>query len=99
MGCEGCIIILLSLLMPRVVILMIAIFTEYMLIAYETAIWPVLGWLFMPFTTLSYCAAMVNNDHQVTGGWLILMIVAVVIDLGINGNAANNGEGCDWTPT
>lgn len=95
MGCAGCVISLLSLLMPRVVILVIAIFTEYMSIAYETTIWPVLGWFFMPFTTLSYCAAMVNNDHQVTGGWLILMIVAVVMDLGSNRNAVNNGECCE----
>lgn len=89
MGCAGCVIVLLSLLMPRVVILVIAIFTEYMSIAYETTIWPVFGWFLMPFTTLIYCAAMVNNDHQVTGGWLVLMIVAVIIDLGSSSNAVS----------
>jgi len=88
----GCIIALLSLLMPRMVILVLAIFTEYMSIAYETTIWPLLGWFFMPFTTLAYCAAMVNNDHQVTGGWLILMIVAVIMDLGSNGNASRSSS-------
>ena len=91
-GCAGCLIALLSLLMPRVVIIGLALFTEYMSIAYETTLWPVLGWFFMPFTTLAYCAAIVNNE-QVSGGWLILVIVAVIFDLSSNGNAANSSNG------
>lgn len=80
----GCVLALLGLLMPRLVILVLAIFTEYISMAYETTIWPLLGWFFMPFTTLAYMVAMINNDHQVTGGWIVLMIVAVLMDLGGN---------------
>jgi len=80
----GCVLALLGLLMPRLVILVLAVFTEYISMAYETTIWPLLGWFFMPFTTLAYMVAMINNDHQVTGGWIVLMIVAVLMDLGGN---------------
>jgi len=80
-------------MMPRLVILVLAIFTEYMSIAYETTLWPVLGWFFMPFTTLAYCAAMVNNGHQITGGWLVLLIVAIVVDLGSHGTTARRSNG------
>lgn len=91
-GCGGCLLALLSLIAPRLVIVGLALFTEWISMAYETAIWPFLGWVFMPFTTLAYCAAMVQNEHQVTGGWIVLMIVAIIFDLGSNGNAASNNS-------
>lgn len=94
-GCGGCLLVLFSLLAPRLVILGLALFSEYMAMAYETTLWPVLGWFFMPFTTLAYCAAMVNNEHQVTGGWIVLMIVAVIFDLTSSGNAASSNNSSD----
>jgi hypothetical protein len=42
----------------------------------------------MPYTTLAYMAAMLNNNHQVSGWWLALIIVAALIDLGGNGETA-----------
>ena len=86
----GCLLAILSVLMPRVVLIAIAITTTWISQAYETTIWPVIGWLFMPFTTLAYMAAMLNNDHQVTGGWIVLMIVAVLFDLGGQGGSASS---------
>jgi hypothetical protein len=81
---AGCLLVILSAMMPRLVIIVIAIATNWISMAYETTIWPLLGWLFMPFTTLAYMAAMLNNNHEVSGGWIILMIVAVLMDLGGN---------------
>lgn len=81
---AGCLLVLLAAMMPRLVLIVIAIFTDYISMAYETTIWPLLGWFFMPFTTLAYMAAMLNNNHEVSGGWLVLMIVAVIMDLGGN---------------
>ena len=66
------------------VMIFIAILTDWFSQAYETTIWPLLGWFFMPFTTLAYMAAMLNNDHQVSGGWIILMFFAILFDLGGN---------------
>ena len=56
--------------------------------AFNTVLWPILGFLFMPYTTLAYMAAMLKNHHTVDGGWLVLVIVAVFIDLGGQGGSA-----------
>jgi hypothetical protein len=78
----GCIVALIALLMPRLVMFFIWLMTDWFSRAYDTIIWPFLGFLFMPYTTLAYMAAMLNNNHQVSGGWLVLLIVAVVVDIG-----------------
>jgi len=41
-----------------------------------------MGFVFMPCTTLAYLAAMLNNKHTVSGGWLALLIGAVIVDVG-----------------
>jgi hypothetical protein len=42
---------------------------------------PLLGFLFLPLTTLAY-AWMVNTRQPTTGVNLLILIIAVVIDLG-----------------
>jgi hypothetical protein len=42
----------------------------------------------MPYTTLAYMAAMLNNHHNVNGGWLVLVVIAVFVDLGGQGGSA-----------
>ncbi|WAC07385.1 MAG: hypothetical protein OS130_14340 [Thermodesulfobacteriota bacterium] len=36
----------------------------------------------MPYTTLAYLAAMLNSNHTLSGGWLALFMVAIVVDAG-----------------
>lgn len=88
----GCLLVILSAMMPRLVIIVIAICTDYISAAYETTIWPLLGFFFMPFTTLAYMAAMLNNGHEVSGGWLVLMIIAVFMDLAGNGSSVKRSS-------
>ncbi len=76
----GIFIALIALLMPRVVMFVIFLTTDWFKSAYETLLWPVLGFLFMPYTTLAYMAAMLNNRGAVTGGWLVLVVIAVLVD-------------------
>jgi hypothetical protein len=78
----GCIIALIALITPRLVMVLICLFSDWFTRAYESALWPFIGFLFMPYTTLAYMTAMLNNHHQVSGGWLVLLIAAVVIDIG-----------------
>lgn len=52
---------------------------------FQTILWPILGFLFMPYTTLAYMVGMVYNHHQITNGWLVLLIVAIIMDLGGHG--------------
>ena len=77
-----CLVVLLALLFPRVVILVLALSSTYLQRAYETAIWPVVGFFFMPLTTLAY-ALTINEAGSVRGVYAFLMVGAAMIDLGL----------------
>ncbi len=75
------IFIVLALLVPRVAIALLWLFTEWFHAVFHTAWWPILGFIFMPVTLLWY--SVVQN---VWGGhWSVLaiigMVIAVLIDL------------------
>lgn len=77
----GCVLTLLALAVPRVLMVFIFLLTNWFSAAYETLLVPLLGFIFMPYTTLAYMAAILNAG-QVSGGWLVLVIVAAVVDIG-----------------
>jgi hypothetical protein len=74
----------LALGTPRLAILLVVLFSDYLGRAYETTIWPVLGFFFMPLTTLSYAFA-VNSNGSIEGMYLVLVVVTVLLDLGLVG--------------
>ena len=78
----GCILVLIALAVPRVMLTFVFLLTDWIGRAFETRLWPILGFVFMPYTTLAYMAAMLNNGHALAGGWLALFIVAVLVDAG-----------------
>lgn len=80
------ILLFFSIFVPRLIMIGIWLFTNWFSMAYNTMIWPLLGFIFLPYTTLAYMAAMINNDGQIAGAWLILIIVAVFFDLGGQGS-------------
>ncbi len=82
----GCFIGCLALATPRFAIFLVFLFSDYLGRAYETNFWPFLGFLFLPLTTLSYAFAM-NAGGGVHGIYLVLMVVAVLGDLGLLGGA------------
>ncbi|TVQ50820.1 MAG: hypothetical protein EA377_13845 [Phycisphaerales bacterium] len=82
----GCILALLALITPRVVIVLIFLFSGYLGSAYDTVLWPVLGFIFLPLTTLAYAFA-INSNGSVDGIYLVLVVVAVLIDLGSFGGS------------
>jgi hypothetical protein len=84
MGC-------LALFFPRLAIIVIAVFTNYLGRAYETVLWPLLGFFFLPLTTLAYAWA-VNSNGTVNGIYLVVVVVAVLIDLGLLGGGAESGR-------
>jgi hypothetical protein len=83
-----CLIPIIAIFFPRFVMIVIAIFTSWFGAAFSSALWPLLGFIFMPYTTLAYMAAMLNNNHTVNGGWLALVVVAAIVDLGGQGGSA-----------
>ena len=67
----GCIYAVLALAVPRVLIFFAFLLTDWFGRAFETRVWPLMGFVFMPYTTLAYLApAMLNNNHTLSGDWL-----------------------------
>ena len=76
----GCILFILALLMPRIAMVFIFLLTTWFQRAYDTVLWPVLGFIFMPYTTLAWMGATLQGGAR--GVWLLLLILAVIVDVG-----------------
>jgi hypothetical protein len=78
-----CLLLILVLAFPRVVLVLIYLMDpRYLLHVYHGLIVPLLGFLFLPLTTLAY-AWMFNSHRPLTDGVnVVILIIAVVIDLG-----------------
>lgn len=80
----GCIAAALVLGMPRLVMVVLAIVTDYLGRAYDGWAIPLLGFFLLPTTTLA--AAVAENETGGLRSWGILLVVfAVLVDLGIWG--------------
>jgi hypothetical protein len=78
----------LALSAPRFAILLVVFFSNYIGRAYETVLWPFIGFLLMPLTTLAYAWA-INTRGSVEGFHLVVVVIAVLIDLGLVGGSAS----------
>ena len=76
-----CLLVILVLAFPRVVLALLFFLSNYLDRAYHGLLVPLLGFIFLPLTTLAY-AWMVNSHLPLEGVNLIILIIAVVIDLG-----------------
>jgi hypothetical protein len=83
-----CLVGCLALAMPRFAIVLVVVFSDYIGRAYETFLWPFVGFLFMPLTTLAYAWA-INSRGSVAGVHLVVLVLAVLIDLGLVGGSAS----------
>ncbi len=83
----GCLLLVLFLAFPRIALVLLLFFSNYLERAYHGLLFPLLGFLFLPLTTLVY-AWMANTRQPIAGINLLILIVAVVIDLGGVGGGA-----------
>ena len=75
-----CLLLLLVLAFPRLVLVLMFLLSDYLQRAYHGLIIPLLGFIFLPLTTLTY-AWIVNTHHQpLEGTYLIILVIAVIID-------------------
>lgn len=86
-----CFVALIAFFFPRVAIVLIWLLSDYLGRAYLTVLWPLLGFVFAPFTTLAYAFA-INSNGSVSGFYLVLVIIAVLLDLGHVGGGAKAGK-------
>lgn len=82
-----CLLLILFLVFPRIALALLFLFSNYLQRAYHGPILPILGFFFLPLTTLAY-AWMVNSGLPTTGVNLLILILAVVIDVGGLGGGA-----------
>jgi hypothetical protein len=72
---------------PRLVLVLMFLFSSYLERAYHGILLPLLGFIFLPLTTIVY-AWMVNTGTPIGGVYLLVLIVAVLIDAGGVGGGA-----------
>jgi hypothetical protein len=76
-----CLVALLALAAPRLLILILYIFTTWFTGLFPSVLWPILGFLFLPTTLLWYSAVM----HWFDGVWslwpIVGLVIAVMMDL------------------
>jgi uncharacterized oligopeptide transporter (OPT) family protein len=89
-----CLLLLLTLAFPRVVIVLLYLFSDFLERAYHSLAIVVIGFLFLPVTTIVY-AWVVNSHHPVEGLYLVAVIISVLIDLGLIGHGARSRRARD----
>ena len=85
-----CAALLLSAFGPRFAIVLIWIFGDRVDRAFDSAIWPLLGLLAVPWTTLMYI--LVWGPGGVNGGEWIVVALGVILDLATYSARAAKGR-------
>lgn len=78
-----CLLALLALISPRLALFFVWIFSDVLGRAYDSWVFPLLGFFLLPWTTLAYAAVWDwSSGHHVSGfGWFFV-ILAFLVDLG-----------------
>jgi len=76
-----CLLVLVILFFPRVVLVLMFLFTTYLGRAFHHGLLvPVLGFIFLPITTIVY-AWEINSHLALEGINLLWLVLAVIIDV------------------
>ena len=76
-----CLLVLLLLAFPRIALVVMFLTSNYLQRAYHGLLIPLIGFLFLPLTTIVY-AWLTNTHSPIEGVNLIYLVVAVLIDAG-----------------
>ena len=79
-----CLVVFVGLFLPRLVLFFTWLLTDYLGRAFDTFLWPFLGFFFAPTTTLAYAIAE-NSMDGLKGPGLLLLLLGIVIDAGVIG--------------
>jgi uncharacterized oligopeptide transporter (OPT) family protein len=82
-------LLILGIAFPRAVLLLLFFFTNFLSRAYQGLLLPLLGFFFLPLTTLIY-AWIVNSGASVQGIYLVAVVICVLADLGLIGQTARS---------
>jgi phosphate starvation-inducible membrane PsiE len=80
-----CLLLIVVLAFPRLAIALLFFFTHYLDRAFHSILLLILGFIFLPFTTLVY-AWLINSHVPVQGINLLWLLIAALVDLGSAGH-------------
>ncbi len=84
-----CLPLLLGLAFPRLVLLCMLFFTTMISRAFHGLLIPLLGFIFLPITTVVY-TLMISAGYPATSGfYLVALVICAVADLGLIGGSAS----------
>jgi hypothetical protein len=86
----GCLVVLLALITPRFVMAVLWLFSNYLNRAFESGWWGLLGFVFLPTTSIGY--AIAKNEFTAPNGGIeaagiIVIVIGVALDLGLLGGS------------
>lgn len=91
-----CLFALVGFFFPRFLIILLAIFSDYLGRAYSPTtlypLFPILGFIFLPATTLAVAVAFNSNGRAFSGWEVALIVLAVLIDLGVIGSGSSSNS-------
>jgi hypothetical protein len=88
----GCLLSVIVGLGSRATIAYLYLETDYLTRAFDSALWPLIGFIFMPLTTLAYAWAVLEGTG-LEGPYAILVAVGVLMDLGVLGFGTRRRRG------
>jgi hypothetical protein len=86
----GCLLVLLALVTPRVVMGVLWLFSDYLNRAFSSGWWGLLGFVFLPTTSIGYAIAkneFTTPDGGIEAAGIIVIVLGVVMDLGLLGGS------------
>lgn len=86
----GCLLVLFALLTPRFIMFVLWLFSDYLNNAFSSGWFGILGFLFLPTTSIGY--AIAKNEFTAPGGGIeaagiIVIVLGVALDLGMIGGS------------
>jgi hypothetical protein len=80
------------MLSPRLGIIILWLFTDYVYRAFDTWFWPLLGLIVLPWTTLMYILVVAPVGDVTLWGWLLIAL-GFILDLQAHAQTyANRGQ-------
>jgi len=87
LGAVPCLIALIAVLSPRLAVILLWLFTNYVDKAFAGWFLPLLGVIFLPWTTLFYILVDIAPGPIHVAGWIVIGL-GVVLDLSAHAQAA-----------
>ena len=85
-----CFLAAIALFFPRVLMAILWFFTDWFTGVFDSLLWPILGFIFLPVTTLWYSVVINKYGGQWSTINIIVMVIAILIDMGSWGSGYKN---------